>query len=136
MSPTTEERIATTGLLIEREAAYARVAEIEAEINGLLRGKYPFPTPEEIPPSLTKRKPKKAAQQKPPKSQPIKLRRLKDDECAYRYRWLEKGAERQACSIHAGLIENFIKTPPAHIRILAVETVDIDASVQDTLHEF
>jgi hypothetical protein len=138
MSLSTEERIATTGMLIEREAVYARVAEIETEINQLFQGAYPFPAPESIPPSLSKRKAKqapKAKAAKPPGAPVIKLRRLREGECAYRYVWLAKGAEQNATSIDARLVETFIKSPPPGIQILRVETVDIESIPQETLYE-
>ena len=54
MLVSSEERIAINSLLIEREAAYARVSQIEESIHHLLDAHYPFPTPKSLPPSLPK----------------------------------------------------------------------------------
>jgi hypothetical protein len=141
MALSTEDSIATTSMLIERESAYARIAEIEVEIDRLFQGAYPFPCPESVPPSQTgpkakkARKAKKAKASKPAKRRGIKLRRLKEGEYAYRYLWREKDAEQVAIAMDAGLVENFIKSPPSGIRIMKVETVDIDSLAQETLYE-
>ena len=127
MPLSTEERIATNGLLIEREAAYAHVAGLEAQINQLLEGGYPFSAPKATPPSLLKRKaPKNAKPKKQPTSKPIKLRRLKDDECAYQYTWSERGIEHVATAIDARKIEVFVKNPLEGVSILKIDALDID----------
>ena len=93
-----EERIATIGLLIKREAEYARVDGIEVKTNQF----YKATAPNAIPPSHMKRKaPKTSKAKKAPAPKSIKLRRLKDDECAYRYVWLERGAEQIVTTIDA-----------------------------------
>lgn len=129
MPLSTEERIATNGLLIEREAEYARVAGIEAQINQLLQGEYPLPVPDSIPPSCMKRKaPKAAKAKKEAKPKPIKLRRLSEEEYAYRYRWTERGADHEATTIDARWIDGFVKSPPEGVRILGIDTIDIEGA--------
>ena len=60
MSASTEELIAINSLLIEREAEFARVHSIEAQISELLGAEYPFDPPEVIVPSTITKKPTKA----------------------------------------------------------------------------
>lgn len=131
-----DERIATNGLLMEREAAYARVSEIEGAINQLLQGEYPFPVPDSVPPSCMKRKPPKAQRgTKAPRKKPaIKLRRLKETEVAYRYSWLENGEEKEATTIESRLIDTFVKSPPEGVRILKIDTIDIDGNLVESLY--
>lgn len=136
MSGSTEDLIAINGLLIEREASYARVGELEASINQLLQGNYPFPTPECIPPSAQKRKSakrKKAVSTKAPPSP--KLRRLRVDEFAYRIHWRHSdGTESHSEITEFKAIDTLIKSPQSGAKLLGIETLDSESGVVDCLY--
>jgi hypothetical protein len=89
MSASTEELIAINSLLIEREAEFARVHSMEAQISALLGAEYPFEPPEVTIPSTIKKKVGKA--KRAPKQAALKLRRLGPGEVAYRITWIDKG---------------------------------------------
>ncbi len=137
MSVSTEELIAINGLLIEREGAYARVGEIEQSINRILGGEYPFDTPEAIPPSAYKRKKVKKTPRAAQKTAnaPIKLRRLKAGECAYRLTWSEKGEPQTSEATELRAIEKLIKQPLPGMKLLKVETLDADAAVVESIYD-
>ena len=134
MSVSPEELIAINSLLIEREEAYARVAEIEQSICHLLGADFPFEPPRAIPSSAHKRKASKKRRAASKKAQgPPKIRRLKPGECAYRFTWSEKEhvQVREATELRA--IETFIKHPTSGNKLLKVETLDIDSEVVDCI---
>lgn len=90
MSVSTEEIIAINSLLLQREAAFAQVHLIESRIEGLLGEAYPFEAPEVHVPSSVKRKSKKAERAKAAPKAALKIRRLNEDEVAYRITWRNK----------------------------------------------
>ena len=124
MSISTEELIAINGLLIEREAAFARVGGIEQSINELLGGDYPFPTPEAIPASTHKRKAKKKATKAPKPKGPPKLRRLRSPEVAYRIHTIEQGETQQRDTSDLKPLEAIINGTISGIRLSKVETIN------------
>jgi len=136
MSQSTEERIAIDGLLIKREADYARVFEIETEINELLGADYPFPAPDFIPLSKQKRKRPKSSKALKSSNQekPLKLRRLKPEECAYRYTWLEHGKQNEAEALSPTTVIQFLKDPPTGVKLLSVQTINYNGEPLETLH--
>ncbi|WP_269523998.1 hypothetical protein [Coraliomargarita parva] len=135
MSVSREELIAINGLLIQREAAYARVGGIERAINDLLGADYPFDVPEAIPPSLVRRKTVKRKAPAKDKSAELKLRRLKEDECAYRFTWTEHGQRQTRVVTDLRNVDAFIKCPLPGMKLLKVETLDLNSKLVDCLFE-
>ncbi|MGB0415531.1 MAG: hypothetical protein ACPGKS_01645 [Coraliomargarita sp.] len=136
MPASTEDLIAINGLLIEREAKYARVGEIEASINQLLDGDYPFPPPEHIPPSTRKRKAPKRKKAAATKATPgPKLRRLRTGEFAYRIHWRNSdGTESQSEITEFKAIDTLIKSLQPGAKPLQIETLDLENEVVDCLY--
>lgn len=134
MSISTEELIAINGLLIEREGAYARVSNIEQDIEKILGGEYPFPTPEAVPPSHHKRKPNKKPKTKATKKAHPKLRRLKTGEYAYQITWLENGTQNQQTILQPAAIDTLIKDPLPNCKLLHVATLDANSQVVEQIY--
>ena len=134
MSISTEELIAINGLLIEREGAYARVGNIEQSINQLLGGDYPFPAPETIPTSTQKRKAKKKTAKAAKPKGPLKLRRLRNPEVAYRIHTLEHNEPKQGESQDLKPLDAIITGTISGIRLSKVETVNNRGEVVEILY--
>ena len=123
MSASTEELIAINSLLIEREAEFARVHSMEAQISALLGAEYPFAPPEVTIPSTIKKKASKAKHA--PKKAAIKLRRLALGEVAYR---ITEVTDLKAVTplIHDGL---------PGMQLLTVETLNFDSTPVESLYQ-
>jgi hypothetical protein len=133
MSASTEELIAINSLLIEREAEFARVHSIEAQISALLGAEYPFDPPEVIIPSTIK---KKAIKTKPAaKEAAIKIRRLADREIAYRFSWLDKSQAVTNELTELKAVDALINDTLPGMKLLKVETLDFDSATVQTLYE-
>ncbi|CAA6677417.1 MULTISPECIES: hypothetical protein [unclassified Lentimonas] len=132
MSASTEELIAINSLLIEREAEFARVHSIEAQISELLGAEYPFDPPEVIVPSTIKKKPTKA--KKAAKAKPLKVRRLADGEIAYRFTWIDKGQTVTNELTELKAIDTLIDDALPGMKLLKVETLDFDSATIETLY--
>ncbi|ADE55351.1 hypothetical protein [Coraliomargarita akajimensis] len=136
MSVPTEDLIAINGLLIEREGAFARVSDIEQSINQLLGDDYPFAAPEHVPPSRQKRKVVKGKKSSKAKKQTApKIRRLLSGEHAYRLTWSEHGNTHTSTATDVRSIESLIKQPLQGMRLLKVETLDLDSAVLECIYE-
>lgn len=132
MSASTEELIAINSLLIEREAEFARVHSIEAQISELLGAEYPFDPPEVIVPSTIKKKPIKA--KKAAKVAPLKIRRLADGEIAYRFTWIDKGQTVTNELTELKAVDTLIGDALPGMKLLKVETLDFDSATIETLY--
>jgi hypothetical protein len=133
MSASTEEIIAINSLLIKREAEFARVHSIEAQISALLGVEYPFDPPAVIIPSTIK---KKASKTKPAAQEPaIKIRRLADDEIAYRFTWLDQGQTVANELTELKAVDTLINDTLPGMKLLKVETLDFDSATVQTLYE-
>lgn len=133
MSASTEELIAINSLLIEREAEFARVHSIEAEISALLGAEYPFDPPEVVVPSTIKKKAAKA--KRAAKAKPIKVRRLATGEVAYRFTWIDKGQTVTNELTELKAVDTLINDTLPGMKLLKVETLDFDSAVVETLFE-
>ena len=133
MSASTEELIAINSLLIEREAEFARVHSIEAEISALLGAEYPFDPPEVTIPSTIKKKASKA--KRAAKAAPIKIRRLADGEVAYRFVWIDKGQTVTNELTELKAVDALINDSLPGMKLLKVETLDFDSAAVETLYE-
>jgi hypothetical protein len=133
MPASTEELIAINSLLIEREAEFARVHSIEAQISQLLGAEYPFDPPEVIVPSTTRKKPVKAS--RAAKVAPIKLRRLVQGEIAYRFTWIDKGQTVTNELTELKAVDALINDALPGMKLLKVETLDFDSATVERLHE-
>jgi len=133
MSASTEELIAINSLLIEREAEFARVHSIEAQISELLGAEYPFDPPEVIVPSTIKKKPTKA--KKAAKAKPLKVRRLASGEVGYRFTWIDKGQTVTNELTELKAVDALIQDALPGMKLLKVETLDFDSATVETLYD-
>lgn len=135
MPASPEELIAINSLLIQREAAFARVHTVEARIAELLGGEsYPFEAPAVILPSSIKKKATKAKKSNQAKNKPLKPRRLNDDEAAYRLTWIDKGQQTEQSATDLKSITTLLNDSLPGLKLLKIETVDINGEVVETLH--
>jgi hypothetical protein len=133
MPASTEELIAINSLLIEREAEFARVHLIEAQISSLLGAQYPFEPPKVTVPSTIKKKAKKTT--RATKVAPIKVRRLASDEIAYRFTWIDRGQTIISELTELKTVSTLISDPLPGMKLLKIETLNFDSEVVQTLHD-
>ncbi|MDQ8203568.1 hypothetical protein [Pelagicoccus sp. SDUM812003] len=129
-----DELIAVNSLLIERETELAELSQIERSITELLGQPYPFDAPQAELPSSHKRKLAKA-KKRPTKKGPPKIRRLKDDEFAYRVTLSENGEIKTHDLLDFAPFQDLLAKPLPHLRIHKVETIDVSQSPVDLLFE-
>ncbi|MGZ0656843.1 hypothetical protein ACWPKS_14650 [Coraliomargarita sp. W4R72] len=134
MSASSEELIAINSLLIEREAALARVHITESRINELLGGEYPFEAPSVALPSSIKKKVVKA---KKVKAKPVALkpRRLNLGEVAYRITWTEKGQTTEQNATELKHLNALLQETLPGMKLLKIQTLDLDGEPVETLFE-
>jgi hypothetical protein len=134
MSISPEELIAINRLLIEREAAFARLHALENRVNQLLGADYPFEAPEVTLPSSIKKKLKKPkkAKKKPAK---LKPRRLKDDETAYQVTWSYKGQTTTQTATELKQLLPLLEAPLPAMKLLEIATVGIEGEPVEILHQ-
>ena len=133
MPASAEELIAINSLLIEREAEFARVHSIEAQISELLGAEYPFPPPEVTIPSTIKKKARKA--KRTGKVAAPKIRRLAPGEIAYRITWIDKGQTVANEVTELKAVDTLIHDSLPGMKLLKVETLDFDSASLETLYE-
>jgi len=133
MPASTEELIAINSLLIEREAAFAQVHTLESQINALLGDDYPFEAPEAELPSWTKKKVKKPKKEKA-KDSSIKLRRLNDDEVAYRVTWIDKAQTIVRETTDIRTVNTLIQEGLPGLKLVSIETVNLNSEIIDTIY--
>lgn len=134
MSASPEELIAINGLLIKREAAFARVHTAESQINELLGGAYPFEAPQvELPSSIKK----KVSKSKKAKAQvtSVKPRRLNEGEIAYRLTWIDRGQTHEENCTGLKQVTALLEDALPEMKLIKIETVDIQENVVDTVFE-
>jgi hypothetical protein len=126
MPASPEELIAINSLLIEREAAFARVHSIESRISELLGEPYPFSAPAVELPSKIKNRAKKTTKQKGTKSKPFKPRRLNADEVAYRLTLIDKGQVIEQSATDLKHVTTLLADSLPGMKLQKVETVDLN----------
>ena len=132
MSASPEELIAINRLLIEREAELARVHIAESRINALLGADYPFEAPRVDLPSSLRRKVSKLKKAKA-KTAKVKPRRLNEGEVAYRVTWEAKGQTTEQTASELKQVDALLEEPLPGMRLLKIETVDLDGQLVETL---
>lgn len=121
--PAAESQIRINTLLLEREALFLRVHDLEAQAAAIFGEPFPFTRPA-LPSdkrSKKKRKPAKAKTAEPK----IKIRKLEDGETAYRVTYRQGEAE---------LTEQY-DTPDPLTTLLATQSSDLEVQIIETLDE-
>ncbi len=132
-----DRQIRINDLLLQREELFLRIHAAETEIVRLLRGPYPFTRP--TLPSDRKGKKKPAAARPltivPPAPAEAALRRLADEEHAYRVTYLQFG--RKTIEIHPDFsaLATLLAAQASHLRVLKIETLDAGGQTVAVLGE-
>lgn len=128
---TPAQQIAVNTLLLEREALWLRVHALEQEAAKILGEPYPF-----IRPALpSDRKGKRKAGAGSAADRPPRLRKLADDEVAYRVTY--RSGERQFTERHdtAEPLATLLGAQNRALQVERIETVDAAGEVRAMLHE-
>ncbi|MFC1467774.1 hypothetical protein ACFLQY_03690 [Verrucomicrobiota bacterium] len=119
--------------LLEREEQFARVHSLEQQIMGILGEQpYPFELRDDLPSLQKRKKPKK---KKDVKHKVARLRKLTDDEAAYRVTYLQGMEERTELHQLAAPIELLINRAIGEITILRVCAIDPDQAETEVLFD-
>jgi hypothetical protein len=131
MSDTSQIRI--NALLLEREALFVRIHEIERAASALLREPYPFTRPQL--PSDVRGKRKSAARSTRQDGAAAKdiLRKLEPGEAAYRVTYRQFGQTRIETHESADALRTLLAAQGAQLQVLTLETVDADGTVKAVL---
>ena len=132
MSDASQIRI--NALLLEREALFVRIHEIERAASALLREPYPFTRPQL--PSDVRGKRKSAARSTRQDGTAAKnsLRKLEPGEAAYRVTYRQFGQTKVETHESAEALRTLLAAQSAQIQVLALETVGADGEVKAVLH--
>ena len=152
-----DRQIRVNELLLQREELFLRIHAAETEITRLLRGPYPFTKPALPSDRRAKRKPGAAAPasvaaffasaasaatpsssvQAPGSPLPAPgsstLRRLADDEAAYRVTYLQFNREVVETHPDFAALATLLASQAAHLRVLKVETLDTSGEPREVL---
>lgn len=130
MSDSSQIRINT--LLLEREALFVRVHEIERSVEALLGEPYPFTRPPL--PSDQQGKRKKPARAGGSAARD-KLRKLEGDEVAYRVTYRQLGQTRVETHDAPDALRTLLAAQGAQLQVRSIETIAADGTVKSVLLE-
>lgn len=128
-----EAQIRINALLLEREALFVRIHEIERAAAVLLREPYPFIRP--VLPSDQRVKRKSAARGVLAHAKE-KLRKLEPGEVAYRVTYRQLGQVRTETHDSVEALRTLLAAQGAQLQVHAIETLDAGGGVKATLHRF
>jgi len=126
-----ESQIRINTLLLEREALFVRIHEIERAASTLLREPYPFTRPPLPSDQRGKRKPTSRSTHASGKD---KLRKLEPGETAYRVTYRQLGQTRTETHDSPDALRTLLASQSAQLHVLAIETLDARGEVTATLH--
>jgi hypothetical protein len=133
---TLDQQIAVNERLLEREALFSHVYEIEQAINASLGAPYPLPPPPDIPSRRATRPSKKRAAGTTPKPPPPKVRPLYDDEIGFRITYPtpdHDGGETSEDHTDAKLVGHWLRGDSGLPKPTRVETIGDDGGVCEQL---
>ncbi len=126
MALTTQQRIRLQELLLQREALYARVSQIEARIHHIFGAEYPLPPPPvDVAPSGAQATKSKKPAPKAKLASP-QLRALEPGETAYRVRFTEESGAADEIHQDKRSLAGFLDTPVGRQMIESIETLDAE----------
>ena len=134
MSDASQIRI--NALLLEREALFVRIHEIERAASVLLREPYPFTRPQLPSDMRGKRKPAaRAGNVRAAGGAATKdaLRKLEPDETAYRVTYRQFGQTKVETHESAEALRTLLAAQSAQLQVLTLETVDANGTVKAVL---
>jgi len=119
--------------LLAREEQFVRVHSLEQQILGILIDRpYPFELRDDLPSLQKRKKPKK---KKVVKHKVTRLRKLADDEAAYRVTYLQGMDERTELHQLAAPIELLINRAIGEVTILKVTALNAENTETETLFD-
>lgn len=127
---TPEQQIQINELLLHREEAFARIYDIEQEINALLGAAYPFTVPQL--PSHTKPKKKRA---KKKTSKLIKLRTLEANESAYKIVYEQDGQTMTETHTQLAAVEQLLQLQATTLIVSEIFAIDSTGDVVSVLYQ-
>tara|TARA_R100000027_G_scaffold60818_4_gene51746 strand:- start:10235 stop:10654 length:420 start_codon:yes stop_codon:yes gene_type:complete len=131
-----EQRIELDHLLLQREAAYARVHRAEAEIQKIFGGDYPLPPPpEEVASGGKNSGGRKAAAKKVARKVAPKLRPLDYDEIAYRVAFLQRGRTVQEDHVDRKALQSLLKSGAAGRVLVSIDILRSGGDVVERVYE-
>ncbi|GHB98326.1 hypothetical protein [Cerasicoccus arenae] len=135
MALTTQKRIQVEHLLLQREAAYVRVHELESQIKTIFGDTYPFPPPPEpvVTGSSPKAHPKKKRAGKTDKTT-FRLRPLTNDEAAYRIRFIQDNGVLDEVHVDRKSIESVFQATTETSMISWIETIDAQGKMRERIY--
>ena len=126
-----DSQIRINALLLQREALFVRVHEIEGAVSKLLREPYPFTRPALPSDQRVKRKtPVRTAVA----SAKDKLRKLEPDETGYRVTYRQQGQIRVETHDSSDALRTLLAAQNAQLEVQLIETVDSTGTVKAVLH--
>jgi hypothetical protein len=126
-----DSQIRINALLLQREALFVRVHEIESAVSKLLREPYPFTRPALPSDQRVKRK---AAVRTPAAGAKDKLRKLEPDETGYRVTYRQQGQIRVETHDSPDALRTLLAAQSAQLEVQLIETVDNAGTVKAVLH--
>ncbi|WOO42881.1 hypothetical protein [Rubellicoccus peritrichatus] len=131
MELTHQKRVELERLLLLREAAFARIHDLEARINVTFGDSYPMPAPPDLP---SMRKPaKKRAKKKKAAKRAIKIRPLQDTEVAYKLCYQQGGNKVEEQHLNPKAIDRLIQLPLSESQIRSVDTINDTGEIVERL---
>lgn len=126
-----DSQIRVNALLLQREALFVRIHEIERSVSALLREQYPFTRPALPSDQRVKRKasPRLAAA-----GAKDKLRKLEPGETAYRVTYRQQGQVRVETHDSPDALRTLLAAQNAQLEVQLIETVDDVGTVKAVLH--
>ena len=121
--------IRINALLLQREALFVRIHEIEQSVSALLRESYPFTRPALPSDQRAKRK----APGRPAAVAKDKLRKLESDETGYRVTYRQQGQIRVEIHDSPDALRTLLAAQGAQLEVLSLETLGSDGAVKTTL---
>jgi hypothetical protein len=125
-----ESQIRINTLLLEREALFVRIHEIERAASALLREPYPFTRPPLPSDQRGKRKPTARGASAGAKD---KLRKLEPGETAYRVTYRQLGHARTEIHESAEALRTLLASQNAQLQVVTIETLDSRGEISATL---
>ena len=124
-----DSQIRINALLLEREALFVRIHEIERAASALLREPYPFTRPALPSDQRTKRKNPARASAAAPKT----VRKLEPGEVAYRVTYRQLGQSRVETHDSADALKTLLSAQGAQLQVELIETLAATGEVKATL---
>ncbi|MFA6961041.1 MAG: hypothetical protein WC205_09840 [Opitutaceae bacterium] len=127
-----ESSIRVNTLLLEREALFVRIHEIEQATATIFGEPYPFTRP--VLPSDQRSKRKSTARSGTAASKDKPLRKLDLDEVAYRVTYRQLGQTRTETHDTPDALRTLLASQSAQLQVLLIETITADGASKTVLH--